>query len=184
VPLFDPENPVSCELKAAFRLADVIASQAMYQEIAGVTTTEAARLRIVIGPMPGPNDAISFTLDERENSFIYTQIYRVNGSFITRSAGSPGAKPYESGQLQVDISRLIRESEAPGDVDVFFWDRISQLAVDIQEQIDSERGDVASITTPDGPWRSKLKVKDSQGEFMTASLVADWGDVDQTGGDL
>lgn len=182
MPLFDPENPVSCELEVAHCLATAISGLSVYQELAGVGTAEEARQKIVVGPMPGPNDGIAFTLPERENAFIYTQIYRVNGSFLVKSTGMPHTPPYQMGQLQIDVKRLARDSEKIGDVDVFFWDRISQLAFALQEKIDAQEcGKARSIASPDGPWRTTYKLKETQGEFLEASLVAEWGDVDEFG---
>jgi hypothetical protein len=182
VPLFDPENPSSCELEVAHCLANKIAALTVYQELAGLSSSEDAREKIVIGPQPGPNNGVSFEVIERENTFIYTQIYRVNGSFAVRSTGMVGSDPYQMGQLQIDIKRLARESEQVGDVDVFFWDRVSQLAFELQKAVDAgECGKAKSILSPDGPWRTRYKLKESQGEFLEASLVAEWGDVEEFG---
>lgn len=182
MPLYDADNPVSCELKVAEALADAFAASASFQELADLTGGSAeddAREKIKLGLWPLPIDGKQFGRDELANDFLHCCIQRAEGGLVVISAGVPGAEnePTQQGGLEITVRRYVRESEEREDVFAFYWDRISKAAVEVAQWLDTTMAArLSNIRHAGGPyWSSDAQAID-QGRCVWSILAATWGD--------
>lgn len=173
--LFETSDIQSWELRCAHDLADLLAAQSMFQELAEVDNESDARAKVTIGVADSLTPDREFDADELAKIGFQCRIHRIDGSHVV--AAGITADPDETGSLRVIFRRFVRDSEDAQDVFLFFWDRTSELLCAICRAVGTTTTlRIGSILDTAGPYRGDYESDAAQGAYVWCAWTVTWGD--------
>jgi hypothetical protein len=184
MPLFEIETALSCELPAAYQLADRLSDTEAIQHLAETVEADEAYEHIIVGIAQDPFDGETYSIEELENRHFVAHIYaeKENGHV---SGLSPAAMdtPRQGGVFKLYLCRQVRESEDPIDVYNFFWDRISAIGPAVMLAAEQDLSyphnyRFQQVNRALGPEQTARRTEGATGKRLEALLTFAWGDVE------
>lgn len=175
--LFDRDNPVGEETKAALALADLIAAQSRFQELCNESTEAAALTHITVGVVGQPFDGNEYTIDELAD--LGLQAWLTNPPESPRYSVDGYGQASSAGTLMVHLRRYVRTGEELQDVFLWFWDRLCAAEAQLNTALSTAtcpRVQQGGLVRTAGPAREQIGEEVAQGSYLWAEWSVDWGD--------
>jgi hypothetical protein len=193
--LFDPNDAKSTEAKNLWYLAEALAACPQFLELNELDlddpdSEDAAFEKITIGPFKDRAEDETYTPEELASDFLFCAISPPDDD--SHEALKPETLtecPNEGGRFEIYIRRHVRTGEiqegddGKRDVYLFFLDRLAAIQHQLHEQANANSAPrILSVRRVMGPHFADLAQEVAQGCYIWASLMVEWGDLDQAGG--